>query len=216
MHHLASTCPTLFSRILRQTRQDTHPDRNPMYAETSGSINNAVDIVEADMQQGGPQQLVPATQEDIRNTVSSLKMDLYFCQETLKSRRGEVEAMRVVAAEAEEEASWWKNWAYEKEAAARYAEGDLARWKNWAYEKEAAARYAEGDLARWRKWAYENEAAARHADRDLKSWKNWQSRIEEQHEAKQNVLQNQINEFKQRGSEAAGVPGAKKARCTYP
>ena len=195
MHHLASTCPTLFSRILRQTRQDTHPDRNPMYAETSGSINNAVDIVEADMQQGGPQQLVPATQEDIRNTVSSLKMDLYFCQETLKSRRGEVEAMRVVAAEAEEEASWWKN---------------------WAYEKEAAARYAEGDLARWRKWAYENEAAARHADRDLKSWKNWQSRIEEQHEAKQNVLQNQINEFKQRGSEAAGVPGAKKARCTYP
>ena len=195
MHHLASTCPTLFSRILRQTRQDTHPDRNPMYAETSGSINNAVDIVEADMQQGGPQQLVPATQEDIRNTVSSLKMDLYFCQETLKSRRGEVEAMRVVAAEAEEEASCWKN---------------------WAYEKEAAARYAEGDLARWRKWAYENEAAARHADRDLKSWKNWQSRIEEQHEAKQNVLQNQINEFKQRGSEAAGVPGAKKARCTYP
>ena len=191
MHHLASTCPTLFSRILRQTRQDTHPDRNPMYAETSGSINNAVDIVEADMQQGGPQQLVPATQEDIRNTVSSLKMDLYFCQETLKSRRGEVEAMRVVAAEAEEEASWWKN---------------------WAYEKEAAARYAEGDLARWRKWAYENEAAARHADRDLKSWKNWQSRIEEQHEAKQNVLQNQINEFKQRGSEAAGVPWAKKAR----
>ena len=195
MHHLASTCPTLFSRILRQTRQDTHPDRNPMYAETSGSINNAVDIVEADMQQGGPQQLVPATQEDIRNTVSSLKMDLYFCQETLKSRRGEVEAMRVVAAEAEEEASWWKN---------------------WAYEKEAAARYAEGDLARWRKWAYENEAAARHAERDLASWKNWGSWIEEQHEAKQNVLQNQINEFKQRGSEAAGVPGAKKARCTYP
>ena len=111
-----------------------------------------------------------------------------------KAMHVELEAMHVVAAEAEEYASWWKNWAYEKEAAARYAEGDLAWWKEWAYE---------------------NEAAARHAERDLASWKNWGSWVEEKHEAEQNVLLNQINEFNQRGSEAAGVPWAKKARCTY-
>ena len=191
MDRLVYTRSPLFDRILRQRKQEAHPDKNPNNAEASGVINNAVDIVMADMKRGGPNRLALATATDIGSTVYSVKRDLKSCKAALKKRSEELDAMQVVAAEAKEYASWCEN---------------------WAYDKEAAARYAEGDLARWKKWAYENEAAARHADRDLKSWKNWQSRIEEQHEAKQNVLQNQINEFKQRGSEAAGVPWAKKAR----
>ena len=204
MDHLGSTCTALFSKILRQIRVDAHPDKNPNNAESSGIINNAADIVAADMELGGPRQLALVTRAEIKNTddsVYSLNRELSFSKAALKRRSETVgtmhvdlEAMRVVAAEAEEYASWWKNWAYEKEAAARYAEGDLAWWKEWAYE---------------------NEAAARHAERDLASWKNWGSRVEEKHEAEQNVLLNQINEFKKRGSEAAEVPWAKKARCTY-
>ena len=197
MARLGSTESTLFARILRQRKQEAHPDKDPNNAEASGFINNAVDVVAADMKKGGPNKIGRATEKEmkiIKNTVSSvemIQMDLSFCKDALERQQVELETMQVVAAKAKEDASWWKNWAYEKEAAARCAEGDLERWKEWAYE---------------------NEAAARHAERDLASWKNW---LQEKHEAEQNVLQNQINELKKWGSEAAGVPGAKKARCTY-
>ena len=194
MRHLASTGCTLFQRMLRQRKQDNHPDKDPNNAEASGAINNAADIVWADMKPGGANQLALAIDSDIVTTVDTLKKDLYFYRSAMKQRRDECEAMNVVVADAVKDASFWRNCVLEKESEAEYAEWDLAKWKKWAWETEAAARQAESDLA---------------------SWKRWGSWIEEQHEAKQNVLLNQINEFKQREREAAGVPWAKKARSTY-